>query len=515
MKKYLWAIRGYIIIGIVLNLVEAFLTSLFLLFPGWIVDNYHKGLSYIIYLTALYSGVFVLYLINAYFSNRVSDYRRIKFEKEIKKDFFNSTIGRDYESFHEYSNAGYISMQANDITEMCQNYLSPLLAIYRSILLILVFGISLVLFVNVWVALVILIFSILVVFVPRLTAKKLAQKNEVYYARLGNYTNVIKNFFDAHDILDSPSRKTITALHEDELDDVLNSNMSFRKTNSLAMVINGGAVEFVAVITFIVVALLLFHNQITVGMATISFTYSTRFIEPIYELNVCLGKVNSVRKVQKKLLGIINESKHQENKATKKIRTIETSALHKQYKHANIHLPSISLSFPKKYLIAGENGTGKSVLLRLLMNFEKPNHGAIRHGGEGNLDVSESVCYLPQKVVIFNGSYEDNVTIYQTYDSSRLELYESLFPKVIIQHIKENEDLHKLSGGEKQVIALLRGLCSNKDILLMDEPFAAMNTLTIEHFVKRMDQIDRMMVIVAHNMENYVDLFDEEIIVVR
>lgn len=154
-------------------------------------------------------------------------------------------------------------------------------------------------------------------------------------------------------------------------------------------------------------------------------------------------------------------------------------------------------------------------MLRLLMNFEKPNHGAIRHGGEGNLDVSESVCYLPQKVVIFNGSYEDNVTIYQTYDSSRLELYESLFPKVIIQHIKENEDLHKLSGGEKQVIALLRGLCSNKDILLMDEPFAAMNTLTIEHFVKRMDQIDRMMVIVAHNMENYVDLFDEEIIVVR
>lgn len=49
----------------------------------------------------------------------------------------------------------------------------------------------------------------------------------------------------------------------------------------------------------------------------------------------------------------------------------------------------------------------------------------------------------------------------------------------------------------------------------MDEPFAAMNTLTIEHFVKRMNQIDRMLVIVAHNMENYVELFDEEIIVVR
>ncbi len=66
----------------------------------------------------------------------MADYRRVKFEKAIKKDYFNAVIEKDYEDYNQLSSAEYISMQANDITELCQNYLSPLKDINKLIIFV-------------------------------------------------------------------------------------------------------------------------------------------------------------------------------------------------------------------------------------------------------------------------------------------------------------------------------------------------------------------------------------------
>lgn len=235
MKKYLKIIKEYIVLSIIISLCEAIITSIILLFPGWLVDNFQNGISYMLKLTIFYIIAFTIYLIVSYASNRVADYRRIKFEKELKKDFFNSIISQDYKKYHEYSTEEYISMQANDITEMCQNYLSPLLSIYRSLLLIAAFGISLMLFVNFYIAILIFIFSLIVVFIPKITAKELANKNKIYMDAIGRYTANINKMFGAHDILDEKSKKRIKEIHGDNIEDVLAYNMDYRKTNSLAM----------------------------------------------------------------------------------------------------------------------------------------------------------------------------------------------------------------------------------------------------------------------------------------
>ncbi len=515
MKKYLGAIKGYIVLSIVFSMIEAIFTSIILLFPGWLVDNYQKGMSYIFRLTILYMIAFSIYLLDAYCSNRVADHRRIKFESSIKKDFFNAVASRDFKKFHAYDTAEYISMQSNDITEMCQNYLSPLLSIYRSLLLITAFGISLICFVNYYIAAVIFFFSFIVVFVPKLTADKLAMKNKHYLDQVGQYTSKVKKLLEAHDILDCSGRKKIKELHREELDDVLAANMKFRKINSLAMVINGGSVEFVSVITFIIVAFLLFNGKITVGMATIAFTYSTRFMEPIYELNVCIGKVHSVKKVQEKLLKIINGEEQNETDSAMDIRTICTSKLEKAYAHTAITIPETSFHYPKKYLVTGENGVGKSVFLRMLMQFEEPDNGKIEYDKKAGVNISEDICYVPQDPVIFDSSYEDNVTIFHAYDGAHIDMYESYFPKEIINNIKKNSSPENLSGGEKQVISIIRALCSNKKILLMDEPFSAMNQITIDHFMENIGNIHRMLIIVAHNVGEHLDKFDEEIHISR
>ncbi len=516
MRKYLHTIRWYIAATIAASLIEAVISAVMLLFPGLLIDNYQKGFSYMGKLLAVYAVVFFLYLAEAYFSNRLADYRRIRFEKSIKKDFFDAVIRRDFEAYHRYDVAEYISMQANDITEMCQNYLSPLLSVIRSVIMIAVFGVSLILFVDISVAALILFFSLAVVFVPKLTDKKLSKRNKDYMDGVGQYTASAKLLYEAHDILDSKGREKLSELHDEELNRVLNLNMNFRRLNSFAMVLNGGSVEAIGLIVFAAIAVLLNRHAITLGMAVNAFTYSTKFIDPMYEMNVCIGLVHSVREIQKKITAIIEKNIPKAPAASLPIHNICATAMEKHYEGAKIHTPPAELTFPKKYLVLGENGAGKSVFFRLLMRFERADSGSVLYDGRGDNDfISESICYVPQSPIIFNASYLENVTVYGTYDRANLKKYESYFPADIISHIKNSTNPRNMSGGEKQVIALLRALCSEKDMILLDEPFSAMNRVTIDKFMKHLAQIDKTLVIIAHNAENYADQFDEQIIVRR
>lgn len=388
MKKYLLEIKWYIAGSLISYFLETAATSVTLFLPGYLVDHYSEGLRTIWRLVICYILAFIVYLIACYMINRFSDYRRIKFEKSIKNDFFNSVIDKNFEDYNKFDVGEYMSMQANDITEMCQNYLSPLLAIYGDTIKIVVFGISLIVFVNFSIAIAIILGSVLVSFIPRLTASKLAQRNSSYFKEVGKYTSKVKTYFESHDILDKKSANSIKKIHQKDLDLVLSRNMHFRKLNSFAMVLNGGSVDFIAVISFMMVAMLLYSKSITLGMATAAFIYSTRFMEPIYDLNVFIGQVKSTRIIQKKLQDIIFDKSSNSFKSIDRVEKIETKHITKTLGKTEINLPDIEFIYPNKYLITGDNGAGKSVLFRMLMHFYKPDNGEIKYDKLSQVDVS-------------------------------------------------------------------------------------------------------------------------------
>ncbi len=508
MQRYLLHIKGYIVLSLLMNFLEIVATSIILLFPGWLASSYMNGDKNLAILSLLYMGIFSIYLVIAYFSNRIADYRRIKFEQKIKQDFFEAIINKSYSNFYKYDVGEYISMQANDITQMCQSYLSPLLAVFRSVIMILVFGVALMIFTDVLIAMVIIFFSCFIVLVPKITAKKLADKNELYLSSLGKYTSSVQKYFKSYDILDKKGSASINSCHNEKLSDVMNKNMQFRKVNSFAMVINGGVVEFISVITFIVVGILLYQSQITVGMATIAFTYSTRFMEPIFELNLNIGRVKSVKEIKEKLVNIIAEDECENRVAIERLHKVNVDNVQKQLDDVVLHYDNLEFDFSKKYLITGENGAGKSVLLKLIMGFLTATSGKISYNGNEFIDVSEHISYVPQEPVIFEGTYIENVTIYGTYGTENLANYELFFPKEVINNIKSNKTLESLSSGEKQVVALIRALCSEKEFILLDEPLAVMNQVTIKKFMETFVKLDRTVVMVAHNIDEYKDRFD-------
>lgn len=156
----------------------------------------------------------------------------------------------------------------------------------------------------------------------------------------------------------------------------------------------------------------------------------------------------------------------------------------------------------------GENGIGKSVLLKMLLGFMKPSEGEVLYVPT-DITPNEAICYVLQKPLLFDGSYLDNISVFGTYDCKNLNTYEQYFPTYLIEQIKSSSDLNSLSGGEKQILCLLRAICSEKNVLILDEPFSAMNDIVINSFMNHLKEIDKLVIFVAHNMNQYTDVFDQ------
>ena len=132
--------------------------------------------------------------------------------------------------------------------------------------------------------------------------------------------------------------------------------------------------------------------------------------------------------------------------------------------------------------ILGPSGSGKTTLLRLISGLENLQSGNIQI--DNNQDISSSKINNQMNNVSFvfqDSALFPHLTVIENiyYGLSKLEnskdRIDSLINNYNIDKIKFSYP-HQLSGGQKQLVALLRGLASNPNIILLDEPFANLDT---------------------------------------
>lgn len=132
--------------------------------------------------------------------------------------------------------------------------------------------------------------------------------------------------------------------------------------------------------------------------------------------------------------------------------------------------------------VFGPNGSGKTTLLNIVAGLEDLDSGKIcindKNPNDSNIgfvfqNYNESL--FPWKTVIENILFPMEIA-HVCKDESR-EVAEALLTKVGLLHAKDKY-VYELSGGQKQLISICRAMISNPDILIMDEPFSALDYLT-------------------------------------
>lgn len=129
--------------------------------------------------------------------------------------------------------------------------------------------------------------------------------------------------------------------------------------------------------------------------------------------------------------------------------------------------------------IVGESGCGKSTLLRLFAGFETPNSGRVLHRGEAVVAPHHSRSFIPQDSGLFAWlSIEENVILplHRTAlsKSQKREKAQECMEKTGIASFAKAYP-REISGGMKQRAALARALAMESKLILMDEPFSALD----------------------------------------
>ncbi len=178
--------------------------------------------------------------------------------------------------------------------------------------------------------------------------------------------------------------------------------------------------------------------------------------------------------------------------------------------------------------VVGPSGAGKSTIARLLYRFYDVTGGRIAIDGQDLRDVTQSslrasIGIVPQDTVLFNESIGYNVG-YGLEGASQGQIEEAARGAAIHDFITSIPDSYaaqvgerglKLSGGEKQRVAIARTLLKNPPILILDEATSALDSRTESEIQATLDRVAerRTTIIIAHRLSTIVDA--DEIVVLE
>jgi len=209
---------------------------------------------------------------------------------------------------------------------------------------------------------------------------------------------------------------------------------------------------------------------------------------------------------------------------------ITFDAVHFAYGPDRPILKGISFEVPagKSVAIVGPSGAGKSTLSRLLFRFYDVDQGAIRIDGQDIRSITQqslraALGIVPQDTVLFNDSIYYNIA-YGRPGASRAEVEEAARLARIddfVRSLPEGYDTKvgerglKLSGGEKQRVAIARTILKAPQILLFDEATSALDTHTEKEIQISLREVaaNRTTLIIAHRLSTVIDA-DEILVLV-
>ena len=522
MTKYLFKnkknIAIYTVLAIVIYIIVTRIYEMFGLITDVVEKNDHGRvreiiiMSIVILVALLFLAIYQVW-VNRYILNNISN--------SLRSDLFDKVYELDYCNYSKRETTYYISMIANDVIMLEENYFAKIFDFINNIfeLLVMLAAITMI----GWKYLLItMVFLLAPLIQPFILKKKIAYEGVRSSEEIKNYTGVAQEMVNGFSTIKGVGNgANFMKRFNNATDKLEDTNLKLNNVKAY-----NSTLALLAVNILRVGGLLFFSNSAIKGFIDAAAVasllgYINNVGNPIMMLLRHAEAISSTKDVRKKLLDFLNEAVVDVNKG-KKIDGFSSIAFENVsfgYDDANKILDGLNISIEKgkKYAFIGESGCGKSTILKLLMGYYNNYDGQILFNNIDLKELSEesyknNISYLTQKSYIYSDTFENNITL---GNRSKTEDLDNIITKVQLDEVKENissteYNINDFSGGEKQRIALARALYAGKDVILMDEGTSALDNIKAAEVEKNLllDETKTVIAIV-HRFNESMKLYDK------
>ena len=207
---------------------------------------------------------------------------------------------------------------------------------------------------------------------------------------------------------------------------------------------------------------------------------------------------------------------------------IEFKHVTKVYKGGKMAVEDVNLSFNKGEFICfiGTSGSGKTTCMRMINRMNEPTKGKIIIDGQdiqslNPVELRRKIGYVIQNIGLMpHMTIRENITLVQKLlkvsEEERNQTAEKMIDLVELPREMLDRYPSELSGGQQQRIGVVRALAADQDIILMDEPFGALDPITrdaLQDLVKDLqERLGKTIVFVTHDMDEALKLANRIVI---
>lgn len=467
-----------------------------------------------------------LYLISALFSY-IQSYSMSTvsngFAKDLRSRISTKINKLPLKFFDSHEIGDILSRVTNDVDTIAQNLNQSLATLISSITLFI--GSIIIMYTTNWVMATTAILSTLFGFAFMIMILKKSQK--YFIARqveLGKINGHIEEIYSGHNVVDCYNAKEDVTKDFDELNERLKDcNKKSQFLSGLMQPMMGFIGNFGYVMVCIVGALLTMNGHITFGVIVAFMIYVRLFTNPLSQIAQAMTSLQTTAAASERVFEFLDE---QEMKSE----ADKTKVLNKNDVKGNIEFKNVKFGYDEsrliiknfsavakpgeKIAIVGPTGAGKTTMVNLLMKFYEINSGDILIDGVSTKDLTRENIHdlfvmVLQDTWLFDGTIRDNIKfnksdvtddeIWAACKTVGVDHFIKTLPGGLDCVIGENDSI---SGGQKQLLTIARGMIENAPFLILDEATSNVDTRTEELVQKAMDKLmeGRTSFIIAHRL---------------